>query len=155
MRRTTTTAALAAALALALAGCGGGESASETTPAPPPATETATTETIETTDTETVPPGTTVESEPAPPSVHTVAIVVEDGRPRGGIARPEVAAGERVRVRVRSDVADEVHVHGYDLSKDVPAGGTATITFTADVPGRFEIELEGSGVQLAELSVTP
>ncbi|HEY7381242.1 MAG TPA: hypothetical protein VH572_08540 [Gaiella sp.] len=154
MRRTTTTAALGAALALALAGCGGDESTSDTT-APPPATETATTETIETTDTETVPPATTVESEPAPPSVHTVAIVVEGGRPRGGIARPEVAVGERVRVRVRSDVADEVHVHGYDLSKDVPAGGTATIAFTADVPGRFEIELEGSGVQLAELSVTP
>ena len=34
-------------------------------------------------------------------------------------------------------------------------GAPATIRFTADAPGRFELELEQSGVQIAELEVRP
>ena len=48
-----------------------------------------------------------------------------------------------------------MHLHGYDLSADVAPGSPATIQFTADVPGRFEIELEDLGVQIAELEVRP
>jgi hypothetical protein len=152
MRRTTAAGTVAAAIALLAAGCGGNDSA--TTATPPPATTTETTET-----TETIPPATTETTETtettAMPAVRTITIVVENGRPKGGIARPEVKLHDRVRVRVRSDVAEEVHVHGYDIAKDVAAGGTVVIPFTADLPGRFEIELEHSGVQLAELAVTP
>ena len=56
---------------------------------------------------------------------------------------------------VHSDVADEIHVHGYNLMKDVAAGGTVKISFVADVPGRFEAELENHGTQIADLTVTP
>jgi outer membrane murein-binding lipoprotein Lpp len=52
----------------------------------------------------------------------------------------EVATGDHVHIRVTSDHADEVHVHGYDIEKEVSAGGTVTIDFTADVPGQFEVE---------------
>ena len=60
-----------------------------------------------------------------------------------------------VVVTVTSDVADEVHLHGYDLSADVAPGAPATIRFEANAPGRFEIELENAGVQIAELEVRP
>ena len=83
----------------------------------------------------------------------TIAIDVVGGKPTGGIARPKVRKDAEVVVVVHSDTADEVHIHGYDISKDVAAGGTARIPFTANVAGRFEIELEGTGVQLAELTV--
>jgi heme/copper-type cytochrome/quinol oxidase subunit 2 len=66
-----------------------------------------------------------------------------------------LSKGEKVALVVTSDVADEIHLHGYDLSADVAAGGSATIRFTADTVGRFEVELEERGVQLAELQVTP
>lgn len=36
-----------------------------------------------------------------------------------------------------SAVADEVHLHGHDEKVDVPANGTATLTFTATIPGIF------------------
>jgi outer membrane murein-binding lipoprotein Lpp len=52
----------------------------------------------------------------------------------------EVATGEHVHISVTSDHADEVHVHGYDIEKEVSAGGTVTIDFTADIPGQFEVE---------------
>ena len=81
--------------------------------------------------------------------------MIVGGQPQGGIARDSVAAGRNVVITVTSDVADEVHVHGYDLSADVAPRAPATIRFTADTPGRFEIELENSGVQIAELEVRP
>ena len=56
---------------------------------------------------------------------------------------------------VRLDVADEVHLHGHDLSRPVAAGGSARIAFRATLPGRFEVELEERGAQIAELTVRP
>jgi hypothetical protein len=63
--------------------------------------------------------------------------------------------GETVRFRVRSDTAEEVHIHGYDIKKDLEAGETATVTFKATITGIFEIEFEGSATQIAELKVEP
>ena len=63
--------------------------------------------------------------------------------------------GDTVRFRVRSDVADEVHVHGYDLMKDVKPGETITFSFPASITGIFEIELENAGEQIAQLRVDP
>lgn len=82
-------------------------------------------------------------------------IVVKDGEPVGGVQELEYTAGEEVRFQVRSDVADEVHVHGYDLMQDVAAGGTVSFTFPAEIEGIFEIELEEAGEQIAELRVNP
>jgi heme/copper-type cytochrome/quinol oxidase subunit 2 len=65
-----------------------------------------------------------------------------------------VNQGEQVTVHVTSDgVEDEVHVHGYDLSQDVAPGAPASITFKADIAGRFEIELEAAGTPIGELEV--
>ncbi len=88
-------------------------------------------------------------------SASVPTIEVRDGEPVGGIEKIEVSAGEQVRFRVHSDVAEEVHVHGYDLMKDVPAGGTVEFDFPADIEGIFEAELEGVGVQILELRVNP
>jgi FtsP/CotA-like multicopper oxidase with cupredoxin domain len=63
--------------------------------------------------------------------------------------------GETVRFRVRSDKAEEVHIHGYDIKKDLESGQTATVTFKASITGIFEIEFEGSATQIAELKVEP
>jgi hypothetical protein len=47
-------------------------------------------------------------------------------------------------------------VHGYDIKKDLePNTKTVTVTFKATIPGIFEIELEQSAEQLAELRVRP
>jgi FtsP/CotA-like multicopper oxidase with cupredoxin domain len=63
--------------------------------------------------------------------------------------------GDTVRFRVRNDKAEEVHIHGYDIKKELEAGKTETISFKATITGIFEIELEGSATQLAELKVEP
>ena len=87
------------------------------------------------------------------PEVPTV--VVEDGKPVGGIAEITVNEGEQVHFKVESDVSDEIHLHGYDIMKDVEAGGSVTFDFPATIEGIFEAELEGRKEQILELRVTP
>ncbi len=53
-----------------------------------------------------------------------------------------------------SDVAEHVHVHGYDVFVDVAAGETAMAMFTSDVPGVFEVEFEDSHAFITELQVS-
>jgi hypothetical protein len=83
----------------------------------------------------------------------TIRIDVEDGKPVGGIKRATAAKDQQVELVVHSDVADEVHVHGYDLHEDVETGGTARIRFTARLTGVFEAELESRKLQIVELTV--
>lgn len=82
-------------------------------------------------------------------------ITVRGGEPVGGVQRFTLTQGEQVSVRVVSDAADEVHVHGYDLMRDVGPGKPATFILRATLTGRFEIELEDRGVPIAELEVRP
>ena len=95
----------------------------------------------------------TTPAEPAP----TAAIQVKGGEPVGGIAEVEVTKGDEVTIQVSSDQAGEVHVHGYEIEKPVKAGGTVEVPFTADIDGKFEIELHlaETEAQIAELTVQP
>jgi hypothetical protein len=136
------------ASALALAGCGGssqGDATTETgtdtvqTTTPAPTTSDTTAETA-----------TTVASMP-----RTMTVVVESGRPQGGIARPTVAKGDKVVVVVRTDAGEEVHLHGYDIEKPVTPGTPVRIPFTANLPGRFELELHHPDALLAVIEVKP
>ena len=67
--------------------------------------------------------------------------------------RVSVKRGERVRIQVESDQGDEVHVHGYDLTRPVAPDKPATIEFAADLPGIYEVELEAAKRKLLELEV--
>jgi len=132
------TVALLAA-GFALASCGSDDDATvETTTRTQPTIPTTTDATTATTVVE----GTT-----------DVRVRVVGGAPQGGIVRETVQEGDRVVLVVTSDVADHVHLHGYDIMRDVAAGGTARIRFRATVPGRFEVELEDRGAQIADVTV--
>jgi hypothetical protein len=82
-------------------------------------------------------------------------IVVRGGKPVGGVRTITVKEGERIRFQVTSDIAEEVHVHGYDLHKDLAAGGTVSFDFPASISGVFVIELEARSEQIASLKVEP
>jgi len=125
---------------IALVGCGSNDSESASS------TDTTTTETTATEETTT----TTEAEKPT-----EVKIVVVNGAPKGGIVRQTVDKNDQVVLVVTSDVADEIHLHGYDKAKDVTAGGTIRLPFKATIPGRFEAELESRGVQIAEITVEP
>jgi heme/copper-type cytochrome/quinol oxidase subunit 2 len=96
----------------------------------------------------------TPEAEPTPePTPEAIEIEVEGGKVKGGEVDIDVEEGENVRFTVKSDAADHVHVHGYDVLKDLTPGKAARLSFKATIPGVFEIELEDSHLQIARLRV--
>jgi len=126
----------------------------QTTATQSTSTSTATGETGSTSTATSTPTTTsTATSTPAEPAVRTINVV--NGQPEGGIKTISYDKGDQVRLKVSSDVADEIHVHGYDLMKDVEKGGSVEFSFAASIEGRFEIELENAGTQIANLEVDP
>ena len=133
-------AALVPVVALLLAGCAAGQeregsASAASAPAPPSVTPS------------------TAPAVTQAPAVRTVSAAYAGGEVTGTSGREEVAVGEQVVLRISSDVAEEVHVHGYDLEAAVPAGGTVDIPLTAGIPGVFEVELHDSGKVLFQLRV--
>jgi hypothetical protein len=125
----------------------GGSDDSKKDATQPAATQPAATQSTDTS-------GTTTATKPAvPPAPPTVRVV--DAKPQGGVKKLNFSKGEQIRFRVVSDTADEIHVHGYDLMKDVAKGGSVTFSFKGSIDGRFVVELEGHGEQIAELDVAP
>lgn len=101
------------------------------------------------------PTGTVKAPRPKPkPEFQKVAIV--NGGVRGGEQEIEVNKGDSAQIEVTSDAPDDIHVHGYDLSKPVAPGRPARFRFTADLEGIFEIEAHHIGnVTIATLVVEP
>jgi hypothetical protein len=112
----------------------------------------ATAPTTQTTPTVTTP---VVPQPPQPPPPARVRITIKNGVPVGGPVRITVSKGRRVVLVVSSDVADEVHVHGYNLMRDIAPGRPATIAFRATIVGTIEAELEDRGVQIATITTKP
>jgi hypothetical protein len=94
------------------------------------------------------------ERKPQPkPQIPTIAL--EGGQPVGGVQQLEFAAGETIRFRISSDSAAEVHLHGYDIEREIPAGKPVTLDVRAAIEGVFELENHATTAPIAEISVTP
>ncbi|HUP85008.1 MAG TPA: hypothetical protein VM143_04990 [Acidimicrobiales bacterium] len=91
--------------------------------------------------------------EATPPGVIELSIV--GGNVEGGVRRETVKQGSQVTLRVTSDVADELHLHSYELKVDLVPGQSADLTFLAKIPGVFEVELENHDKKVLELEVKP
>jgi hypothetical protein len=90
----------------------------------------------------------------APDGNRRVEIAFAGGAVTGGVQRYAVPVDATVELVVSSDVADEVHVHGYDRKSFVTAGASTTITFAANLTGVFDVELEQRATPLASLQVS-
>ena len=84
----------------------------------------------------------------------TVTVEVVGGAPVGGYQRVEIDLGSVVALRVTADTSDELHVHGYDILREVSDGHPVHFAFTAEIPGVWEVELHGSGRLLVLLEVS-
>ena len=109
-------------------------------------------------------PGTVSPGAPSPPAAAsrqsppgvpapTARFEVKHRKVVSGPRRVEVKLGSQVVIEVLVDVADEIHVHGYDDGAAVTPGKPTRLVLTASIPGVFEVELH-SGVMLCELRVS-
>lgn len=121
-------------------------------PSKPATTQTATT----TTPTETTtPPPETTEAKPTPEEPEIPPIEIENGKPVAGVEEFQFEKGETIVFKVKSDAKHEIHLHGYDVSHDVPAGATTTFKVKANIEGIFEVEIEDTKTQIAEITIKP
>ena len=67
-------------------------------------------------------------------------IQIKGGKPDGGVQNFKVKKGDRVKIVVSADAHDVIHLHGYNIEKDIEPGKPATFKFTAGIEGIFEIE---------------
>jgi hypothetical protein len=84
---------------------------------------------------------------PSPPSLNpdydlTIKITIAEGRTIPSGEKINVRVGQKVILKVTSDIDDEIHAHtggdGYELP--VRAGTPARGSFTLESPGSFEVE---------------
>jgi FtsP/CotA-like multicopper oxidase with cupredoxin domain len=81
------------------------------------------------------------ETEPAPPPDPQVTrIRIRGGAVVGGPKDIEVTRGDAVRIVVTADADDELHLHGYDITRNAGPGRPARFRFRANAEGAFEIE---------------
>lgn len=128
---------------------GGDDETTPTTTLAQTTTAATTTEPGVTTTAATTAPATTAE----PAVVRITVSVPGDKAPT--VKHFTIQQDSQVVFVVNSELADEVHLHGYDLSADVAPGQPATIRFKANAPGVFEAELESRSLPIAELEVRP
>ncbi|WP_418961318.1 hypothetical protein [Streptomyces tritici] len=89
----------------------------------------------------------------APAPGRTVAITVTGSSVQPPPSRIELKKGERLTLRVTSDRADTLHVHGYDRELPLRPGESAVLTLIADRTGLFEVETHDTGLLLTQLAV--
>ena len=84
-----------------------------------------------------------------------IELTVQGGKVAGGARNFRIKRDDPVVIVLRSDRADELHVHGYNLHADVAPNQPATLKFVAGRTGRFSMELHKSGVELGFLEIYP
>ena len=82
-----------------------------------------------------------------------ITVTIAAGKVTPAPDRIEVAKGQTVKVTATSDVADMLHVHGYDEAATLYPGQAGTVEFVADVEGLFEVETHAQELQLFQLVV--
>ena len=98
----------------------------------------------------------TTEDKPKPkPKPKVTNIEVEGGQPVGGVKEIKAEKGDTVRIDVTSDQADELHLHVYDVEKELQPGEKTRLQFKANIEGVIELELHESEQQIAEITIEP
>src|SRR5258708_7618896 len=85
---------------------------------------------------------------PPVPQPRLFELTVKQGKLVAGPAVLAAREGDALVIRVTSDRADELHLHGHDLEMNLAAGRPAELKFVADRSGRFEYELHKAHVEL-------
>jgi hypothetical protein len=88
-------------------------------------------------------------------SAGPTTIEVRNAKPVGGVKTITYKQGKTIDLTIKSDTADEVHFHGYDVHKDVEKNGSVRFDFPATIDGQFIVELEDHKQTLANVKVEP
>jgi hypothetical protein len=64
-----------------------------------------------------------------------------------------LGVGETLTLTVTSDHDDELHIHGFDVEKELSAGVAQSVTVTGKDPGVYEVETHHPELRLLKIAV--
>ena len=73
---------------------------------------------------------------------------VAHGRVPDAMRLIRVKQGDVVRLRWSADQPVTLHLHGYDIEKQVEPGTTTDLAFTAHATGRFPVHVHAQGARI-------
>jgi heme/copper-type cytochrome/quinol oxidase subunit 2 len=65
----------------------------------------------------------------------------------------DLPVGESLTLTVTSDHADELHIHGFEVEKELAAGTPLSVTVTGKQPGVYEVETHHPELRLMKIAV--
>jgi hypothetical protein len=65
----------------------------------------------------------------------------------------DLGVGESLTLTVTSDHADELHIHGFEVEKELVAGQPMSVTVTGGQPGVYEVETHHPELRLLKIAV--
>jgi hypothetical protein len=86
---------------------------------------------------------------PPPPPPQMILVPIDTA----AITRATIPRDRQVVLVISGAAGEEVHLHGYDVKRRIGPNGTVRLPFRATIPGRFEVEVEASHRQVADLTV--
>jgi hypothetical protein len=92
-------------------------------------------------------------AKPAGPK--TFRITLKGHNPVGGKRTFVLTKGDRGLIVVTSDGKDTVHLHGWDIEREVTPSKPGHFAFTADNEGAYEIESHTTEQKLGTVQVRP
>lgn len=91
----------------------------------------------------------------SPPRSRRFELRIKQGRLESGKSVIRLTEGDSVTLVVISDYADEFHLHGYDLTLQLRPNLSTSVSFVANLTGRFPYELHRENIELGVLEVYP
>ncbi|WP_346767668.1 cupredoxin domain-containing protein [Knoellia koreensis] len=140
------------ALVTALTACGGGDPAggggatsSSSTSSNPTSSGSPTSSATSTTSASS--------SSTSTPAGRTVEVTITGRKVDPAPATVKLGVGEKLTLTVTSDHDDVLHIHGFDIEKNLKAGQPTTVELTGDAPGVYEVETHEPELRLLKIAV--
>ena len=87
------------------------------------------------------------------PAGRTIDIRVTGNQVAPAPATVDLGVGESLTLTVTSDHADQLHIHGFEIEKDLVAGQPLSVTVTGAQPGVYEVETHHPELRLLKIAV--
>jgi plastocyanin len=143
-RRQALSYAAGLALAAGLTACGGSPSTSSTTSTQSPAP---------TSSTASAPSQSATGPGEVPPTGRSLAVTVRGKKVTPAPSTVDLKVGEKLTLTVTDDQDNVLHIHGFDVEKNLVAGQPLTVTLTGKQPGTYEVETHDPELRLLKIAV--
>jgi hypothetical protein len=100
-------------------------------------------------------PGSSDNKDKTSAQAQTFRIALKAHKPVGGRKTIKISKGDRALLVVSSDGKDTVHLHGWNIEREVTPAKPGRFAFTAKNEGAYELESHTTEQKLATIQVQP